>query len=56
MLVPYSKLKDNIKPLAGLMASDITIEKLYNVVIEYASKAADEYQPGEMCLMEILHL
>ena len=50
MLVPYSKLKDNIKPLAGLMASDITIEKLYNVVIEYASKVADEYQPGEMWL------
>lgn len=52
MLVPYDKLKDNIKPLALLMVPDITVEKVYNTVIEYATKAADEYNSGEMRLDE----
>ena len=48
MIVPYPKLKDNIDTLVCIIKPCVTLEDLYNVVVKYASKAADEYQPGEI--------
>lgn len=48
VIVPYPKLKENIDLLVCMIKPGVTLEDLYNVVVKYASKAADEYQNGEM--------